>query len=219
VGEYRWAAAAPRLAWLEAYDPRVRSGLLGVGGPAGAPRTFARNVSDFELSPDGRRVAYLHHTSEGGYSVNLELAEVDGPAGAAPRTVARGAFGFAFSPDGRWLYYRTNCARQAEACDLERIPAAADPTAPPQSIAQGAKSFEFDPRDPGRLLITWLRSDQNALDLAVWQGGKLVSVDQGALAGSARFLGPDSRRLAYALVQPKRSGVRVAALPPSPTPP
>ena len=215
VGEYRWAARAPRLAWLEQYDPRSRSGVLGVGGAGARPRTFGGNVSDFELSADGRHVAFLRHTAEGGYSVNLELAEVDGPAEAAPRRVTRGAFGFAFSPDGRWLYYRTSCARQAESCDLERIPAAAGgQPAAPQAIAQGIKSFEFDPRDPERLLITWLRTDQDALDLALWQGGALVTVDQGALPGSARFLGPDSRRLAYAVAQPKRAGAWVATLPP-----
>jgi hypothetical protein len=75
------------------------------------------------------------------------------------------------------------------------------------------KSFEFDPRDPGRLLVTWQRADLAALDLAIWKGGVLTAVDQGALPGSIRFLGPDSRRLAYAVVQPRRAGVYVATLP------
>lgn len=213
VGEHRWAAAGARLAWLERYDPRTRSGVLGAGGPGRPSRTFGRAVSDFELSPDGRHVAFLRHTSEGGYSVDLELAAVDGPAGEAPRKVARGVFGFAFAPDGAWLYYRTRCTRQAEACDLERVPVGGPPGAAPEALAQGIKSFEFDPRDPGRLLVTWQRADLVALDLAIWKGGKLVAVDQGALPGSIRFLGPDSGRLAYAVVQPKRAGVYVAPLP------
>jgi len=210
VGEHRWAAAAPRLAWLGQYDPRTRTGVLGAGGPELAPRTFGRAVSDFELSPDGRHLAYLRHTTEGGYSVDLELAGVEGDAKAPARKVARGVFGFAFAPDGRWLYYRTRCTRQAEACDLERVAVAG--AVAPEPLAQGVKSFEFDPRDPERLLVTWQRADLVALDLAVWQAGKLVAVDQGALAGSIRFLGPDSRRLAYAVVQPKRAGVYVAAV-------
>ncbi len=56
-------------------------------------------------------MACLRHTTEGGYSVDLELAAVEGDPRAAPRKVARGVFGFAFSPDGGWLYYRTRCTR------------------------------------------------------------------------------------------------------------
>ncbi len=213
VGELRWARDAARLAWLERYDPRVRSGTLGAGGPGLAPRTFGANVSDFELSPDGAHLAFLQHTTRGGYSVDLALARLDGPADAKPEAVARGAFGFSFSPDGRWLYYRTRCVRNGEACDLERIPATGAAGAPPEAVAQGVKSFEFDPRNPARLLVTWQRMDMVALDVAVWEGGKLTSIDTAVLPGSARFLGPDSRRIAYVVAHPKRQGVYVAELP------
>jgi sugar lactone lactonase YvrE len=214
VGEFRWAADAPRLAWLERYDPRVRAGTLGAGGPDLAPRTVARNVSEFEVSPDGARVAFLQHTTRGGYSVDLGLAQLDPAAATTAATVATGAFGFAFSPDGRWLYYRTRCVRNAEACDLERIPAGGLPAGrKPERIAEGVKSFEFDPRDPGRLLVGWQRADLVALDVGVWEAGKLTRVDAAVLPGSARFLGPDSRRLAYVVVDRKRQGVYVAELP------
>jgi hypothetical protein len=213
VGELRWAREAARLAWLERYDPRVRSGTLGAGGPGLRPRTFGANVSEFEISPDGRHLAFLQHTTRGGYSVDLALARLDDPPDAKPQAVAPGVFGFAFSPDGKWLYYRTRCVRNAEACDLERIPAAGAAGAPPEAIAQGVKSFEFDSRDPARVLVTWQRMDMVALDVAVWHGGKLTSVDTAVLPGSARFLGPDSRRVAYVVVHPKRQGVYVAELP------
>ena len=52
-----------------------------------------------------------------------------------------------------------------------------------------------------------------ALDVAVWEKGKLVSIDTAVLPGSARFLGPDSRRVVYAVAHPKRAGVYVAELP------
>lgn len=213
VGELRWARAAPRLAWLEKYDPRVRSGTLGAGGPGLRPRTFGADVSDFEISSDGRHVAFLRHTTRSGYSVDLALGRLDDPPEAKPEEVARGVFGFAFSPDGKWLYYRTRCVRNGEACDLERIPASGRAGAPPTAVAQGVKSFEFDPRDPSRLLVTWQRKDMVALDVAVWEGGKLTSVDTAVAPGSARFLGPDSRRVAYVVVHPKRQGVYVAELP------
>jgi hypothetical protein len=214
VGELRWAAAAPRIAWLERYDPRARSGVVGAGGPGTPTRTFGKNVTDFDLSSDGRFVAFLQHTTRGGYSVDLALAPLEAPAGAAAATVAQGVFGFAFSPDAKWLYYRTRCIRNGEGCDLERVPAAGlAKDAKPEPIAQGMKSFEFDPRDPGRLLIGWQRADRQALDIAVWQGGKLSRVDQVVLPGSARFLGPDSGRVGYAVIDPKRAGVYVAVLP------
>jgi len=214
VGEFRWAAAAPRLVWLEKYDPRVRSGVLGAGGADLAPRAIAQNVSDVEISADGRHVAFLQHTTRGGYSVDLGLARLDAPAAEKPAAIAQGAFGFSFSPDGKWLYYRTRCVRNAESCDLERVPAGGlAPGTKPEPVAQGVKSFEFDPREPGRLLLTWQRMDMVALDLAVWVGGKLTRIDTAILPGSARFLGPDSRRVAYVVVHPKRAGVYVAELP------
>jgi WD40 repeat protein len=213
VGELAWARDADRLAWLERYDPRVRSGTLGAGGPGVARRTVAANVSDYELSPDGRRVAFLQHTTRGGYSVDLGLAQLDGPHDAPPAAVAQGVFGFAFSPDGRWLYYRTRCVRNAEACDLERVPAEGlGAGAKPESVAVGVKSFEFDPRDAGRLLVTWQRMDAQALDVAVWEAGKMTSIDTWVSPGSARFLGPDSRRVAYVVAHPKRQGLYVAEL-------
>jgi hypothetical protein len=214
VGELAWARDAERLAWLERYEPRVRSGTLAVGGPGLAPRKIADNVSDVELSPDGQHVAFLQHTTRGGYSVDLGLAHLDAPKEASPAAVAQGVFGFAFSPDGRWLYYRTRCVRNAEACDLERIPAAGlPPGAKPEQVAPGLKSFEFDPRDPGRLLVTWQRMDMVALDVAVWSGGKLTSIDTYVAPGSARFLGPDSRRVGYVVLHPRRQGLYVAELP------
>lgn len=208
VGEFRWAARAPRLAWLEDYDPRVRSGSLGVGGLDLARRTLARNVSDLELSGDGKYVAFLQHSTRGGYTVDLLLAALDAPEGTAPRRITQSSYGFGFSPDGRWLYYRTGCTRNGEACDLERIPVASD--ARPERIADAMKSFEFDPRDPGRLLVSWKRLDRDALDLAVWDGGKLVTVDTYVVPGSARLLGAGPLRVAYVVVQEKRAGVYVA---------
>jgi hypothetical protein len=95
VGELRWAARASRLAWLEKYDPRLRSGTLGAGGPGLAPRTFAPNVSDLEIAPDGEHLAFLQHTSRGGYSVDLALAHLSAPPDAKAAPIAQGVFGFA----------------------------------------------------------------------------------------------------------------------------
>jgi hypothetical protein len=215
VGDFRWAAKAPRLAWLERYDPRVRSGVVGAGGPGLVPRTYGKNVTDFDLSADGRYVAFLQHTARGGYSVDLGLADLEAKAGVAPATIAQGVFGFSFAPDAKWLYYRTRCVRNGEGCDLERVPAAGlAKDGKPEPIAQGMKSFEFDPRDPSRLLIGWQRMDRAALDVAVWQGGRLHKVAETVLPGSARFLGPDSRRVGVVVSDPARAGVYVVDVAP-----
>ena len=219
VGEPRWSARGDRLAWLEEYDPRGRTGRLTVGGPGAKAVPVERNVSDFDLSPDGGAVAFLHHVTSGGYSVDLGLQRLGRDSG--PIVVARGVFGFSFSPDGRWLYYRTACVREGEACDLYRVALEAQElSAPPagrgkprgELVAEGVKSFEYAPGAPDRLLVSWARKDRVALDLALWEGGKLTAVDTYALPGSIQFLGGDARRLAYAVVDPKRSGVYVADL-------
>ncbi|MFL5264819.1 MAG: TolB family protein [Anaeromyxobacteraceae bacterium] len=211
VGEPRWSASGERLAWLEEYDPRSRTGALAVAAPGAKREILARNVSDFDLTRDGQAVAYLQHVTAGGYSVDLGLAR----AGDRAVAVARGVFGFSFSPDGRWLYYRTACVREAEACDLFRVPVsgvgAADPK--PERIAEGLKSFDYAPGKPDRLLVAWARKDRVALDLAVWDGGKLTAVDTYVRPGTAHFVGGDARRVAYAVLDPKRQGVYVAEVP------
>ena len=206
VGEPRWTADGSRLAWLQEYDPRSRTGTLSVGGPGVKPTPLGKNVSDFDLTSDGASIAYLVHETAGGYSVDLSLA-----ARGERSLVSKGVFGFAFSPDGRWLYYRTSCVREAESCDLFRVPAAGlPPGGKPEPIAQGVKSFDFAPGRPDRLLLSWARKDRVALDLALWEGGRLTAVDTYALPGSAQFLGGDPGRIAYAVVDAKRAGAYVA---------
>jgi dipeptidyl aminopeptidase/acylaminoacyl peptidase len=212
VGEYRWSAQGPRLAWLQDFDPRIRAGTLAVGGPGQRIRELARNVTAWAFSPDGGRIAFLEHATAGGYSVDLKLADL--AAGVKPEVVARGVFGFDFSPEGDRLYYRAGCTRNAEACDLHVLPAAGLPPGKlPEAIAGGVKSFEFDRWTPGRLLVTWARRDMLALDLAVWDGRKLLSIDTAALPGSAQLLPPDGRRVTYAVIDPRRAGIYVAEVP------
>jgi hypothetical protein len=209
VGEFRWAAEAPRLAWLEGFDPATRSGALVVGGPGEKPARLGERVSAYELAPDGARAAFLEHVVAGGYSVDLKLAHL----GGAPRVeeIARGVFGFELAPERDALWYRTGCVRNGESCDLFRVPAAGvAPGQKPELVAQGVKSFEFDRRVPRRVLLGWAREDRDALDLGVWEGGRIERIDRGALPGSAAFLGPDSARLVYAVVEAGREGVYVA---------
>ena len=72
------------------------------------------------------------------------------------------------------------------------------------------KGFEFDRARPGRLLLSFSRTDLAALDLAVWDEGKVRSLGAAALPGSAAFLPPDGRRVAWIGVAPGDAGVFVA---------
>jgi hypothetical protein len=80
-------------------------------------------------------------------------------------------------------------------------------------LAEGVKSFEFAPGRSDLLLVTWVRRDMSALDLAVLRGTQLVAVDKAALAGSAQFLGASAQQVAYVVADPKRAGVYLADLP------
>lgn len=211
VGEYRWAAAAQRLGWIEQFNSQTRSGTVAVGGLGVKPVKFGPHVSNFSLSPDAKRIAYLQRMTAGTFSVDLMLAQAE--EGAKGALVARGGFGFDFSPDAQQLFYRTACVRNGEACDLFTVPAAGLPEgAQPRQIAQAIKSFEFLDR-ADRLLVTWARKDMVALDVAVWENGKLTAVDNAVLPGSAVMLKPDLRRAAYLVIDRKRPGVYLAKLP------
>jgi hypothetical protein len=213
VGDYRWAGSGARLAWLERYDPAIRSGALAAGALGEPPVRLGEKVSAYELSPDGARVAFLEHVLAGGYSVNLRLARLGQSRGgkAEVEELAKGVFGFEFTPADDALWYRTACVRNGEACDLYRVPAAGlAGGAKPELLAQGIQSFEFDRRRAGRALLGWARADLAALDLGLWEAGRVTRLDRGVLPGSAVFLGPDVSRLAYAVVEPGREGVYVA---------
>lgn len=211
AGEFRWAPGATRLAWLEGFDPRIRAGTLASAVPGGKAVSFAPRVTSFELSPAGDQVAFVRHVTEGGYAASLELS----PSQAAePATVTRDAASFEFSPDGRWLYYRSGCAPASDACALFRAPATGPgPTRPPERIADGVTGFALDRWRPDRLVVSFARRDGVGVDLALWSGGRLVPLDGNVLAGSARFLAPDGRRVAYVVALPARAGVGVADVP------
>jgi len=211
VGPFHWASGAQRLAWLEGFDARVHAGRLASAVPGGAPVVHGDRVTAFELSPDGTRLAYVRHVTEGGYSANLDIT----PAGsAAPGTVTRDAAGFAFSPDGRFLYYRAGCAPSGDGCALFRVPSAGPGLSqPPERLADGVASFAVAPASGDRLLVAFARRDGVGVDLSAWIGGRLVPLDGKVLPGSAVLLPPDGKRAAWIGTAPERPGVFVADLP------
>jgi hypothetical protein len=211
VGPFRWAPGAPRLAWLEGFDPRVHAGRLASALPGAAPVAQGDRVTSFEISPGGARLAYVRHVTEGGYSANLDLS----PSGAAAAgTVSRDAAGFSFSPDGNWLWYRAGCAPTGDGCALFRVPAgglAAGQVA--ERLVDGVSAFAPGTGPGDRVLVSLARRDGNGVDLAAWSGGRLVPLDTAVLPGSAILLPPDGKRAAWIGAAPGRPGVFVAAIP------
>ena len=211
VGEFRWASGATRLAWLAGFDPRIRAGALASAVPGGAPMFFAPRVTAFELSPSGQQVAFLRHMTDSKYAVHLDLSPSQA---AAPGTLAQDAASFEFSPDGRWLYYRAGCAPAGDACVLFRAPATGlGPSASPERLADGVAGVAIDRWRPDRVLVSLVRRDGAGVDLALWSGGRLTSLDRNVLAGSPRFLPPDGRRAVYAVALPARAGLYLADVP------
>ena len=208
VGPFRWAAGAPRLAWLEGFDARIHAGRLVSARPGQAPAIHGDRVTAFELSPDGTRLAFVRHVTEGGYSANLELSPSES---AAPATVSRDAAGFAFSPDGGWLYYQAGCAPSGDGCALFRVPSAGP--GPSERLADGVASFSVAAARADRALLAFTRRDGAGADLAAWGGGRLLPLDAKVLPGSAILLPPDGKRAAWIGTAAERPGVLVADVP------
>ena len=211
VGPFHWAVGAPRLAWLEGFDARIHAGRLASARPGQAPVIHGDRVTAFELSPDGTRLAFVRHVTEGGYWANLELS----PSGsAAAATVSRDATGFSFSPDGSWLYYRAGCAPSGDGCALFRVASAGlGPSGSPERLADGVASFTVAPGRADRALVAFTRRDGAGADLAAWGGGRLLPLDAKVLPGSAILLPPDGKRAAWIGTATEHPGVLVADVP------
>jgi hypothetical protein len=68
---------------------------------AAAPTKLAERVADYELSSDGRHVAFTQGSAAARDVWDLYVATLDG--GGAPVKAATGVGLYGFSPDGRWL--------------------------------------------------------------------------------------------------------------------
>lgn len=211
VGPFQWASGAPRLAWLEGFDPRGHAGRLSSAEPGAAPVAHGDRVTSFELSPGGAQLAYVRHVTQGGYSANLDLS----PSGAAvPGTVGRDAAGFAFSSDGRWLWYRAGCTPAGDGCALFRVPSGGLGSGQsPERLADGVASFTVAAGRGERVLVAFARRDGGGVDLSAWDGGRLVPLESRVLPGSAILLPPDGKRAAWIGAAPGRPGVFLADVP------
>ena len=181
-----------------------------------APRTFAQNVSDFEISPDGapRRVPAAHDARR----------LLGGPRPRAARRARRprsrrrragrvrllllAGRAVALLPDA----LRPERARPATSSGSRRR--GPRPARSPRSIAQGVKSFEFDPRDPGAA-PRHLAADGpgRARRRGVGGGASSPRRHRRPARLGARSSGPTRGGSPTSSPHPKRQGVYVAELP------
>jgi len=102
AGEVSTARFALGGTHLVAVRRAAAGGGLLVARSAGAapPTRIAERVADYELSPDGVRVAFTAATPGARDVWDLWVGPLEG---GAPKKVASGVGLFGFSPDGRWL--------------------------------------------------------------------------------------------------------------------
>ncbi|AKU90741.1 PD40 domain-containing protein [Vulgatibacter incomptus] len=203
-----------RLAWLDKYNPHNRGGVLTWAELSAKPeaRKLGSNVPSFVWSHDGSRLAYVQRQLAPVFSIDLYLATVG--AEGDPAKVAQGVFGYSFATRDDRLYFRTQCIRNGRACDLQSVDVA-HPAGAVRMIAKAIHTFEPADADESTLLVTYARTDADALDLAMVPAdgsSKPRMLDERVLAGT-KILRGGKARVAYAVLDPARLGVYVADAP------
>jgi len=211
VTEFGFSADSRRIAWLDKYSAQSRGGDLTWADVAAEPTAHkvATNVPSFVWSHDGTMLAYIGRVSTPAFSIDLHLARLGGEE--KPVKVGRGVFGYSFTRDDSRLLFRAECTRNARACDLHAV-SVAKPGEPARKIATGVYTYELDPKDESLLMITYARTDADALDLAaVPADGSAAprTLDRMVVPGT-KFVGGAVDRIAYAVIEQKRLGLYVA---------
>jgi hypothetical protein len=106
--------------------------------PDAQPVKLADQVGEYQLSPDGKRVAYQVRSDSVRGMYDLFLAELPGLKG---KKIATGSTGFAFSSDGKWLA-RTDGAKPELRGDLFVGPASGEPG---RKVGERVEEFSFSP--------------------------------------------------------------------------
>ncbi len=215
VTEMGFDPTGARIGWLNRYSAQSRGGTLTWAFTSGKhePHEVGPNVPSFIWSHDGRHLAYVQRQLEEIFSIDLFLASADDEAGGegAVTKVAQGVFGYSFSGDDRRLFMRTECTRNGRACTLRAVDVE-KPADSATTIARAIHTYEPANEDESILLVTYARTDADALDLAVVPADgsqKPRMLDQRVLAGT-RVLRDKDPKIAYAVLEPGRLGVYLA---------
>ncbi len=214
VTDFSFDPTSRRIGWLDKYSPQSRGGNLTWADVSESPTAHevSKSVPSFVWSNDGEMLAFAHRVTTPAFSIDLSLYRIG--KDEKPVKVGQGVFGYSFSADDERVLFRTVCTRNARACDLHSI-AVDQPTEPARKLASGIFTFEPDPNDASLLMITYARTDADALDVAAVPADGSASprtLDR-MVAHGTRFVGGDADSIAYAVIDQQRLGVYVADAP------
>lgn len=209
--EFAFDPTGRRIAWLDKFNPQSRGGILTwaeVGSTES--NTVAPHVPSFVWSNRGDMLAFVRRVLDPVFSIDLFLARL----GSDPVKVGQGVFGYSFTGDDERLFFRTSCTRNARSCDLHAIRTAA-PTEPAQLLANGIFTYELDPGDESIVMITYARTDADAINIAVVpaDGSLPPKTLNRMVARGTKFLPGEGDRMAWAVIDPQRLGVYVSRPP------
>ncbi|WP_373048298.1 TolB family protein [Vulgatibacter sp.] len=214
VTDFTFAPTSKRIGWLDKYSPQSRGGNLSWAELSEKPeaREVAKNVPSFVWSHGGDALAFAARQTTPVFSIDLDLYRIG--KDEKPVRVGRGVFGYSFSGKDDRLFFRTECTRNARSCDLHAV-SVEKPSEPARKIATGIFTYEPDPHDESMLMITYARTDADALDVAAVpaDGSAGPKTLDRMVAHGTRFVGGEGDQIAYAVLDQKRLGVYVAEPP------
>lgn len=211
VTTFEFSPDGRRIAWLDRYSAQSRGGNLAWSEVSATPEAheIRKGVPSFAWAPDGDALAFIYRQTVPIFSLDLHLFRIGKDETSVE--VRRGVFGYSFDRVGDRLFFRTECTRNARSCDLHTIEVA-EPTGMATRIATGIFTYEADPDDQSMLMLTYARTDAEALDVALVpaDGSKAPRTIDRMVAHGTKFVGGDGDRITYAVLDPARAGVYVA---------
>lgn len=210
VTEFLFSPNSRRIAWLDRYHAPSRGGYLtwiDVAAEGEKGKEVAWNVPSFIWNHGSDALAFIRRIAEPHFSIDLFLARVEEEA--APIRVGQGVFGYSFTKDDQRLLFRTACTRNARSCELHSIDVS-KPMEPARHVASGIFTYELDPNDESTAMITYARTDADALDIAAvpTDGSAAPKTLDRMVARGTKFI-PGSDRMVWAVLDPNRMGVYV----------
>jgi hypothetical protein len=187
------------------FDEKVGD-LTTVVLPDGAPKVLQKRCPNYELSPDGKRIAYTARIERPEYSRHLFVLE----EGGEPVKVQEWLYEYMFSPSGDRLYWRANCTREGRSCDLFSQELG-KPGAEKVKLAENAFNFKLSD-DGSRVLTTSPHMTDELFDLTVTNvaSRQKKQLDQ-YVTQPVYLLAKDGGRVGWVVQDKKNSGIYVGA--------
>ncbi|MBL8921514.1 MAG: hypothetical protein JNJ54_21820 [Myxococcaceae bacterium] len=186
------------------YDEKVGD-LTTVTLPDGAPKVLQKRSPNYELSPDGKAIAYTARIEKPEYSRHLFLLK----EGGEPVKLQEWLYDYVFAPQGDRLFFRATCTREGRSCDLLVQDLTKVGAEPPRRVTQNTFNFKLSD-DGSRALSTTPHMTDEYFDVVLTDLGTGESkvLDQ-YVTQPVHFLAKDGSKLAWIVAEKKTAGVYV----------